>query len=91
MANIDVDKYPSSKKVWQYVQIAPCPFRQNFFYAIQELIAVHSEDGPDETIGKKNTRVVLMEIDDKGFARNANGSGYNGPRIYNDNNDARRK
>lgn len=88
--NNRADSAPSDKKVWQTIHFAPCPFRKNHLYCLQQLLGAHVWD---DELGKqvfqdveefpRATRTVLMEMDNTGFMRNVNsGGGYNGPRNY---------
>lgn len=78
----------SEKKVWQYIQIAPCPHEQARFFALQELLGawVWNDEKQKAVFEKAKlpaaTRVVYMEMDEKGFASNVNSEAYNGDKLY---------
>lgn len=86
-SNNRADRAPSDKKVWQHIQIAPDPFVQGQFYSVQELLGAHVwDDEEQDTVFvpaelPAATRVVLMKLDETGFAKNVYGS-YNGLQRY---------
>lgn len=82
------DQAPSEKKVWRHTFIAASPNNERRFLSIQELVGAHVWSDKEQKVVFEYaeepvaTRVVLMEIDENGFARNVNSGPYNGNKIY---------
>lgn len=82
MSNTSYNDPSSEKKVWRYIQVAPCPHEAGRFYAVQELVGAWVWD--DEEQGSvfedaelpRSTRVTYMEMDKNGRAWNVHSEAY---------------